>query len=277
MFPKEEDLSREYFEKVSENVWKILSKDFLNSPKLNQKPDKIFFISNSPYSDKEDWNWAFSDMNELREIYLMKYCSTIDKNGNIEVDERKLVNCSSHHWNKFTPEEFVNLIQQYTLSHPDEKIIVSINQHWWISWESAHWIWRNFSIDDYKKVCSNAFWETSDQNILLEFNRCHAGNLIENIEKPAHHMFLWSEFHYWTSWYSSNMVIWNTPRKNDDKITYPADYNSDWFVSPAEDRLYLFEHYHESFLPTYFDLQDGSNYQLADIYNKTDKDFTPVW
>ena len=123
-----------------------IAKDFENNSE-NKTFSKIFFTS--PINDwvLEDYNVSKDKIQNFSENQVIDYSYKVDKK-----DSRNniLEKWETEEEIKEKQKKMIKDIEEYVLSHPNEKILVCVEQHWNPDWSS----WNGWSKEDWIKLAN---------------------------------------------------------------------------------------------------------------------------
>ena len=123
-----------------------IAKDFENNSE-NKTFSKIFFTS--PINDwvLEEYNVSKDKIQNFSENQVIDYSFKVDKK-----DSRNIIleKWETEEEIKEKQKKMIKDIEEYVLSHPNEKILVCIEQHWNPDWSS----WNGWSKEDWIKLAN---------------------------------------------------------------------------------------------------------------------------
>ena len=123
-----------------------IAKDFENNSE-NKTFSKIFFTT--PINDwvLEDYNVSKDKIQKFSENQVIDYSFKVDKKNSKNIILEKW---ETEEEIKEKQKKMIKDIEEYVLSHPNEKILVCIEQHWNPDWSS----WNGWSKEDWIKLAN---------------------------------------------------------------------------------------------------------------------------
>ena len=123
-----------------------IAKDFENNSE-NKTFSKIFFTS--PINDwvLEDYNVSKDKIQNFSENQVIDYSYKVDKK---DCENIILEKWETEEEIKEKQKKMIKDIEEYVLSHPNEKILVCVEQHWNPDWSS----WNGWSKEDWIKLAN---------------------------------------------------------------------------------------------------------------------------
>ena len=123
-----------------------IAKDFENNSE-NKTFSKIFFTS--PINDwvLEDYNVSKDKIQNFSENQVIDYSFKVDKKDSENIILEKW---ETEEEIKEKQKKMIKDIEEYVLSHPNEKILVCVEQHWNPDWSS----WNGWSKEDWIKLAN---------------------------------------------------------------------------------------------------------------------------
>ena len=123
-----------------------IAKDFENNSE-NKTFSKIFFTS--PINDwvLEDYNVSKDKIQNFSENQVIDYSYKVDKKNSENIILEKW---ETEEEIKEKQKKMIKDIEEYVLSHPNEKILVCVEQHWNPDWSS----WNEWSKEDWIKLAN---------------------------------------------------------------------------------------------------------------------------
>ena len=123
-----------------------IAKDFENNSE-NKTFSKIFFTS--PINDwvLEDYNVSKDKIQNFSENQVIDYSYKVDKKDSENIILEKW---ETEEEIKEKQKKMIKDIEEYVLSHPNEKILVCVEQHWNPDWSS----WNGWSKEDWIKLAN---------------------------------------------------------------------------------------------------------------------------
>ena len=123
-----------------------IAKDFENNSE-NKTFSKIFFTS--PINDwvLEDYNVSKDKIQNFSENQVIDYSYKVDKKDSEDIILEKW---ETEEEIKEKQKKMIKDIEEYVLSHPNEKILVCVEQHWNPDWSS----WNGWSKEDWIKLAN---------------------------------------------------------------------------------------------------------------------------
>ena len=123
-----------------------IAKDFENNSE-NKTFSKIFFTS--PINDwvLEDYNVSKDKIQKFSENQVIDYSFKVDKKNSKNIILEKW---ETEEEIKEKQKKMIKDIEEYALSHPNEKILVCVEQHWNPDWSS----WNGWSKEDWIKLAN---------------------------------------------------------------------------------------------------------------------------
>lgn len=123
-----------------------IAKDFENNSE-NKTFSKIFFTT--PINDwvLEDYNVSKDKIQNFSENQVIDYSFKVDKKDSENIILEKW---ETEEEIKEKQKKMIKDIEEYVLSHPNEKILVCIEQHWNPDWSS----WNGWSKEDWIKLAN---------------------------------------------------------------------------------------------------------------------------
>ena len=123
-----------------------IAKDFENNSE-NKTFSKIFFTS--PINDwvLEEYNVSKDKIQNFSENQVLDYSYKVDKKDSENIILEKW---ETEEEIKEKQKKMIKDIEEYVLSHPNEKILVCVEQHWNPDWSS----WNGWSKEDWIKLAN---------------------------------------------------------------------------------------------------------------------------
>ena len=123
-----------------------IAKDFENNSE-NKTFSKIFFTS--PINDwvLEEYNVSKDKIQNFSENQVLDYSYKVDKKDSEDIILEKW---ETEEEIKEKQKKMIKDIEEYVLSHPNEKILVCVEQHWNPDWSS----WNEWSKEDWIKLAN---------------------------------------------------------------------------------------------------------------------------
>lgn len=123
-----------------------IAKDFENNSE-NKTFSKIFFTS--PINDwvLEEYNVSKDKIQNFSENHVIDYSYKVDKKDSENIILEKW---ETEEEIKEKQKKMIKDIEEYVLSHPNEKILVCVEQHWNPDWSS----WNGWSKEDWIKLAN---------------------------------------------------------------------------------------------------------------------------
>ena len=123
-----------------------IAKDFENNSE-NKTFSKIFFTS--PINDwvLEEYNVSKDKIQNFSENQVLDYSYKVDKKDSEDIILEKW---ETEEEIKEKQKKMIKDIEEYVLSHPNEKILVCVEQHWNPDWSS----WNGWSKEDWIKLAN---------------------------------------------------------------------------------------------------------------------------
>jgi len=123
-----------------------IAKDFENNSE-NKTFSKIFFTS--PINDwvLEEYNVSKDKIQNFSENQVIDYSYKVDKKDSENIILEKW---ETEEEIKEKQKKMIKDIEEYVLSHPNEKILVCVEQHWNPDWSS----WNEWSKEDWIKLAN---------------------------------------------------------------------------------------------------------------------------